>query len=45
MIYDAEFAEDVYDDSYCEVSVDDDGMDASEAAFMHGYLGRWRSFR
>jgi hypothetical protein len=44
MIYDVEFAEDIYDDTYVELSVDEDDMDAAEAGFMHGYLGRWRSF-
>jgi hypothetical protein len=44
MIFEADFAQDVYDDSYVEEQVDDDSMDAEEAAFMHGYLGSWRGF-
>jgi hypothetical protein len=44
MIYDAEYAEDVYDMAYIDASVDDDEIDGAEAGFMHGYLGRWKSF-
>jgi hypothetical protein len=44
MIYESEFAEDIYDAVYCDASVDDDDMDAGDAGFMHGYLGKWRGF-
>lgn len=44
MVFDADVMEEIYDDSYVESCLDDDSIDAAEAGFMHGYLGRWKGF-
>lgn len=32
----------IYSEQDLDDYVDDDALDAAEAGFMHGYLGRWR---